>query len=188
MTEQQPYRLVVAHPDFELRRYPPCVVAEVTVGGGMSGAGNRAFGALAGYIGGRNHTRRAVAMTAPVVQEPQGRRLSMTSPVVQHDDDASGHVVGFVMPAGESLETLPEPDDDRVRLRAVPAQLAAARRYGGRWTESAYRDNLARLLEAVDRAGLTVVGAPRWARFDPPWTPWFRRHNEVVVPVAGEQE
>ena len=22
------------------------------------------------------------------------------------------------------------------------------------------------------------------ARFDPPWTPWFRRRNEVVLPVA----
>ena len=34
-------------------------------------------------------------------------------------------------------------------------------------------------------ADVSAAGAPRFARFDPPWTPWFRRRNEVVVPVLG---
>jgi hypothetical protein len=40
-------------------------------------------------------------------------------------------------------------------------------------------------MAALDAAGLEVVGPPRYVRFDPPWTPWFRRRNEVVVPVAA---
>lgn len=32
-------------------------------------------------------------------------------------------------------------------------------------------------------AGLTAVGAPRFARFDPPFKPWFLRHNEVIQDV-----
>jgi hypothetical protein len=28
-----------------------------------------------------------------------------------------------------------------------------------------------------------VVGEPIWARYDPPWTPWFRRRNEVLIAV-----
>ncbi len=172
MTEQQRFTVVATFPKFELRRYDACVVAEVEVGGSMDSAGNRAFRRLVRYIGGRNRTRRSLAMTAPVVQEEKGDR----------------HVVGFVMPAGETLQTLPEPEDPAVSLREVPEEVAAAMRYSGRWTESAYREREARLHDAVTRAGLTVTGSPRWARFDPPWTPWFLRHNEVVLPVAARDQ
>lgn len=183
MTEQQRFTVVETFPEFELRRYDACVVAEVEVEGSMGAAGNRAFRRLVGYIGGRNRTRRSLAMTAPVVQSPAGRTIAMTAPVVQ-EEQGDRHVVGFVMPAGETLQTLPEPEDPVVSLREVPAELAAALRYSGRWTESAYRARVARLHDAVANRGLTVTGPPRWARFDPPWTPWFLRHNEVVVPVA----
>lgn len=184
VTEQQRFSVVSTFPGFELRRYEPCVVAEVEVDGSLEAAGNRAFRRLVGYIGGRNRAGRSLAMTAPVVQEPAGRRIAMTAPVVQ-EEHGDRHVVGFVMPAGETLETLPEPTDPAVTLRALPEELAAAVRYSGRWTGSGYHQRVRQLEAAVARAGLTVTGPPRWARFDPPWTPWFLRHNEVVLPVAA---
>ena len=186
MTEQQRFTVVADYPEFQLRRYDACVVAEVEVASSMDSAGNRAFRRLVGYIGGKNRARRSMAMTAPVVQATAGRTIEMTAPVVQ-EEHGGRHVVGFVMPAGETLETLPEPEDASVSLREVPDELAAAMRYSGRWTETAYRERLARLNDAVGRAGLTVTGSPRWARFDPPWTPWFLRHNEVVLPVAAAE-
>lgn len=186
MTEQQRFSVVATFPQFELRRYDACVVAEVAVGGSSEGAGNRAFGRLVGYIGGRNHAGRKLAMTAPVVQEQPGRRIAMTAPVVQQEH-GDLHIVGFVMPAGETLDTLPDPTDASVSLRAVPGEYAAALRYSGRWTESAYLKRVMRLQDAVARAGLTVTGPSRWARFDPPWTPAFLRHNEVVLPVAAPE-
>jgi hypothetical protein len=63
--------------------------------------------------------------------------------------------------------------------------MAAALRFSGRWSRSSYEKRTAQLLVAVATAGLEVVGPPRYARFDPPWTPWFLRRNEVVVPVAA---
>jgi hypothetical protein len=42
------------------------------------------------------------------------------------------------------------------------------------------------LLAAVAAAGLVTVGQPRFARFDPPYTPWFLRRNEVLVDVAED--
>jgi hypothetical protein len=186
VTEQQRFNVVADYPEFQLRRYDACVVAEVVVAGSMDSAGNRAFRRLAGYIGGRNRARRSLAMTAAEVQATAGRTIGMTAPVVQ-EEHGDRHVVGFVMPAGETLETLPEPEDASVSLREVPDEIAAAMRYSGRWTESAYRERVARLRDAVGRAGLTVTGSPRWARFDPPWTPWFLRHNEVVLPVAAAE-
>jgi len=187
VAEEQKYSVVAAHPGFEVRRYDGHVEAEVVVDGAHEDAGNRAFRSLAGYIGGRNHTRRSIAMTAPVLQQAaEGRRMAMTSPVVQREGGRPGsHIVGFVMPADETLETLPEPDDVGVTLRAVPVEFAAALRYSGRWTQAGYEDQAARLQQAMADAGLQAIGQPRWARFNPPWTPWFLRRNEVVVPVAA---
>lgn len=170
MTEQQPYDVLGEHPGFELRRYPDHLVAETEVGAAFELAGNVAFPRLARYIGGHNRSSRKVAMTAPVVQEqvPGSRRF----------------VIGFVMPADLSAEHLPDPSDPSVRTRRVPAETAAAVRFSGRWSRAAFESRAEQLLEAVTAAGLEVVGPPRYARFNPPWTPWFLRHNEVVVPVA----
>jgi hypothetical protein len=171
VTEQQVYEVLVEYPDFELRRYPGHLVAETEVGGPFELAGNVAFPRLARYIGGHNRSSRKVAMTAPVVQEqdPQGRR----------------YIVGFVMPAGFTAQDLPDPLDPQVHTRAVPAETAAALRFSGRWTRGAFEKRAEELFAALDAAGLEVAGAPRYARFDPPWTPWFLRRNEVVIPVAA---
>jgi effector-binding domain-containing protein len=169
MTEEQPFDVLTEYPEFELRRYPEHVVAETRVKGSFEGVGNKAFMRLVGYIGGRNRQSQKVAMTAPVVQEAA--------------EDPGRYVVSFVMPAGFDLDGAPEPTDRDVRLRAVPAQTAAALRFSGRWSRGRYDAHARRLLEAVEEAGLHVDGPLRFARFDPPWTPWFMRRNEVVVPV-----
>lgn len=170
MTEQQVYEVLKEYPEFELRRYPDHLVAETEVGGPFELAGNLAFPRLARYIGGHNRSSRKMAMTAPVVQEqdPRSRR----------------YVVGFVMAADVSAEDLPDPVDTTVHTRRVPAVTAAALRFSGRWSRGSYEKRAAQLLAALDAAGLEVVGALRYARFNPPWTPWFLRRNEVVVPVA----
>ena len=47
MTEQQSYDVLAAYPEFELRRYPKHLVAEIEVGGPFELAGNLAFPRLA---------------------------------------------------------------------------------------------------------------------------------------------
>lgn len=189
MTEKQRHEVVAQHDGFELRRYPAHLAAEVEVDGAFADAGNRAFGVLVAFISGRNTTRGKVAMTAPVVQEQASSRIAMTAPVVQESSGAPGrHVVAFVMPHEYTLATLPAPTDPRVRIREVPAQMAAVQAYRGRWSEAIYRDHLTALRAAVARDGLTVVGEPRFARFDPPWTPWPLRRNEVVLPVVVDAQ
>lgn len=184
--EEAAYETVEDFGDFELRRYAPLIHAEVQVDAAFERAGNQAFRVLAGYIGGRNVSAESVAMTAPVMQAPAGERIAMTAPV--HQTPATGgtgrYVVSFVMPAQYTLETLPRPTDPRVRLRQDDSRLVAARRYSGRWTEQRYLREEERLLEAVAAAGLEVAGAPEYARYNPPWVPWFLRRNEVLVEIA----
>ena len=186
MTEQQRYDVLGEFPGFELRRYAAHLVAEVEVEGSFADAGNRAFGVLVAFISGRNSTSGRLAMTAPVVQEQAPTRIAMTAPVLQEDGSGPArHVVAFVMPSGFSLDTLPSPTDPRVTLRDVPSQVAAAATFSGRWSERLYQEHLEALRSAVSGAGLHAAGAPRFARFDPPWTPWFLRRNEVVLPVSS---
>jgi len=185
MTEQQRYDVVGSYPGFELRCYPEHLVAEITVDGSFESAGNRAFMPLAGYIGGRNRFRAKVAMTSPVIQEPAASaRIAMTAPVIQQASERSGqYVVSFVMPSRYTERTLPEPTDPRIAVRTVPEQYAAAVRYSGRWARGAYQARERRLLAGVRRAGFEPVGPVRFARYNPPWTPWFLRRNEVVMQV-----
>jgi hypothetical protein len=181
VTEQQPYEVVQSYPTFELRRYPAHLVAEVSVQGSFEDAGNRAFRPLFDYITGQNESARSVAMTAPVVQETAtSEKVAMTAPVVQVENGSGDQVVSFVLPSSMTLETAPVPANPNVRVRELPGRLAAAMRYSGRWTEAGYRRRLAQLKTDMVRVGLHPGGTARFARFDPPFKPWFLRHNEVV--------
>lgn len=185
MTGQQPYELVNRRDGFELRRYPAHLVAEIEVDGSFDEAPNRAFRPLAGFINGANHSRRQIAMTAPVTQQAAGpEKIAMTAPVVQQPAARPGsYLVQFVMPSGFTAQTLPVPEDARVRRREIPQQLAAAVRFSGRWTRKGFEERGAALRRAVVTAGLRPAGPVRYARFNPPWTPWFLRRNEAVQPV-----
>lgn len=195
MTEQQPYELVRRYPHFELRRYPEYAVAEVAVNADFDRAGNAAFRHLFNYISGNNTGRQRLAMTAPVIQEhvigergaPQ--KLAMTAPVVQSGPlPGAGRpaefVVAFVLPAGVTAESAPVPTDPKVTLRAVPGSLAAAVRFSGSGSAAGFARHNEGLQAALTVAGLTPVGPPRFARFDPPFKPWFLRHNEVIQDVS----
>jgi hypothetical protein len=185
--EEPQYRLVATYPDFELRRYAPYLVAETEVSGDFEKVGNQAFRILADYIFGNNRAREKMAMTAPVSQRPaEGEKTAMTAPVTQESrgEGPATYALSFVMPSRYTLEALPEPVDPRVRLRAVPARLMAARRYSGRWSEGNYREYEAALLKAVKTVGLRPIAAPVYARYNSPFSLPFLRRNEVLVDVA----
>ena len=187
MTEKQAYEVVRTHEEFELRRYASHVVAEVVVRAPFEDAGNTAFRVLLGYISGQNRSASKVAMTAPVIQrEPQ--TIPMTEPVEQRETSEGEYAVAFVLPSSFTLDTAPVPTSPEVQLHERPAVLSAARRYRGRWTQAAFEHHREELDRAVRAAGLTPVGSPRWARFDPPFVPAFLRRNEVVQDVVEDSE
>jgi effector-binding domain-containing protein len=123
-------------------------------------------------------------MTAPVSQEPRGEKIQMTAPVGQRSVQEKW-AVSFMMPASYTLETLPEPDDPKVTLRPVPARRMAAVSYSGFWSEKNYIRYKLELETWIQEKGLTIIGDPTWARYNPPFTPWFLRRNEILIPVAA---
>ena len=174
------YTIVSTDDAFEVRRYEPYLVAETVVNATAEEAGNQGFRILAGYIFGQNKGARKIEMTAPVAQTPA--IMAMTAPVAQ-SATSDGYVVQFAMPQEWTLETLPEPTDSRVKLRAIPARTLAVISYSGTWSQSNYEENLKKLQDALAKAGLKWHGAAVWARYDPPWKPWFWRRNEILLEV-----
>jgi len=73
-----------------------------------------------------------------------GRRPPMTAPVGGGSGDGAW-VVTFTMPLGETLESLPVPDDPRVTLHEAPAARVAVHRFSGRWTDGKYAEKTAAL-------------------------------------------
>ncbi len=172
-------------PDISLRSYPPLVAAEVTLGTDRDQAGNTGFRSLAGYIFGGNDGARSIAMTAPVVMAPAaGIRIPMTAPVTQAAASAGAWTVRFYMPAGYTLATLPRPKDARIHLLEVPAAEIAVIRFSGLASEADVALRTRELQAFIEARHWRPTGAPSLARYNPPWTLWFLRRNEVWIPVA----
>lgn len=182
--EEAAYTVVTKDGKFEIRDYPSHILAETAVDGGLEEAGNLAFNRLFRYISGDNRLGGKVAMTAPVSQEPRSEQIKMTAPVGQ-ERLGDKWAVSFMMPASYTLETLPAPTDPLVTLRQVPARRMAAVRYSGVWSKKRYLQYKGELESWIRESGLAVVGDPVWARYNPPFTPWFLRRNEILIPVAG---
>jgi len=182
--EEPSYEVVQQLDGAEVRQYAAYVVAQVLVSGPADQAGNQAFPILAGYIFGKNKGARKFDMTAPVTQAAAPVKLEMTAPVTQAAA-AGGYVVQFVLPKGVTLATAPEPIDPRVQLREVPSSRVAVIRYSGFWSQSNYDEHLGKLQVALRAAQVAWTGEPTLSRFDPPFTPWFMRRNEIWLTVQS---
>jgi len=181
--EEPSFQTVLRDGDFEIRAYPALVVAEVTVTGDQKEAGNKGFRLLAAYIFGGNKRKQGIAMTAPVAQQPTSEKIAMTAPVTE-TRDAGQWVVRFTMPSSYTLETLPEPNDSRVHLRvAAPARFAVVR-FSGLARPDDVTAKTTELTAWIQRRSLRAEGPPSLAQYNPPWTLWFMRRNEVMIPIA----
>ena len=180
--EEARYKVLEKDNRFEIRDYAPHILAETIVEGDLEEAGNKAFNRLFRYISRDNRSRTKVTMTAPVSQQPMGEKIKMTAPVEQRRVQEKW-AVSFMMPASYTLKILPEPEDPNITLRQVPARRMAAVHYSGFWSEKRYLRYKLELESWIQERGLTVVGDLIWARYNPPFTLWFLRRNEILIPI-----
>lgn len=188
-TEQPEFALVKADGDFELRDYPPLVVAEVISTGDRQAASGASFRRLAAYIFAQDRPEggERIAMTSPVLQQraDADEKIAMTSPVLQQKTGTNAWRMRFVMPAKYTLETLPPAPAD-ITLSELPARRMAAVQFNGNGSSA----DLARMTGQLDawiaRAGLTPAGAAEYAFYDAPMIPGPLRRNEVLIPVVAD--
>lgn len=180
--------------DIEIRRYAPRIVAQVDLSGEGREALDEGFKILAGYIFGKNSSRRKVAMNSPGEGEPE--KIAMTAPVtaqpttipmtspVTASRAGTGLIVSFFMPPSYTLATLPEPHDRRIKLIELPEEQFAAIRFSGGWNASSFDKHAQRLLDRLSKENIWTAGSPVNAYYNPPFTLPFLRRNEVLVPLA----
>ncbi|MCF7824688.1 MAG: heme-binding protein [Candidatus Marinimicrobia bacterium] len=183
--EEAKYSVVQKDGQFEIRDYESYLLAEIDIEGSMEGASSMAFRPLFNYISGANRSQSKVAMTSPVSQEMANQKIKMTTPVSQEQNQGSW-AISFMMPDHFTLETIPVPEDKRVRIREVPGRRVATIRYSGFWDEKGYSRHKTKLESWIAAQGLEPAGPAIWARFNAPYTPWFLRRNEVQIPVVSK--
>lgn len=181
--DEPPFRVIESAPPVEIREYAPYVVAETRVAGGFRDVGNEGFRRLFAYISGENRGAAKIAMTAPVTQQAASEKIAMTAPVTQQAD-GDVYRIAFVLPSQYTVESAPLPTNPDIRLVQVPARRVVAVRYSGLWSAENYKEALGQLTAFAQQRGLKLIGEPVYARYDPPFMPWFLRRNEILVEIA----
>jgi hypothetical protein len=166
-TEMRPYKVLKQDNNIEVRHYPPVTMASVEQDGDIDNR-NGNFGVLAGYIFGGNEDNRSIAMTTPVeMGEAPGGKVRMS----------------FMMPTEIDADSLPEPNDSRVKLHQSEAFYAVSIRFGG-WSDSnkikKYEGELRKWMKKhkVDPAGERM-----FMGYNPPYQ-LVNRRNEVLIPLT----
>ena len=142
MVETIKYEIVREIDKVEIRSYPKIIVARVEESSG-------GFNLLYRFITGENRQKAKVKMTSPVVSQ----QVEMTSPVLSETG-----TMAFVLPKEFTLETTPEPMDERVKIVEIPARLIAALCFSGGWSEAHFEKEKQELLDALSEAKIKTKG------------------------------
>ena len=169
----------------QIRQYKPMIIAEVKVRGERNEAIGDGFRLLADYIFG-NKTVMKKATTPESAPQPANKKIAMTAPVQQQANDNQWSV-SFVMPAEYHLETLPQPNNKAVKLRLVPEKRFVAIQFSGGNSESTISKHEKQLARSVDVNQLQILGPPKYAFYNPPWTLPFLRRNEIMFEIQERE-
>jgi SOUL heme-binding protein len=173
--EMPPYTVEWSEGAREIRAYGPHLLAEVKVSGSRSGAIQKGFRLLAGYIFGGNATGEKIAMTVPVAQTPEETSVKATG--------GETWVVSFMMPARYTTETLPAPRDGHIRFVKAEASRQLVERFSGIPGTEGLAERAAVLRAWATAQGYEITAGPHYYFYDAPLTlPWKRR-NEVAFTI-----
>lgn len=190
--EKPQYQVIEEREGYELREYNAYIRAEVDLDGSEKNAMNRGFRPLANYIFGGNTENQKIEMTSPVTQGPAPifgelkslEEVASSSDLQEDPQMEEKHTVSFIMPSEYTLDALPTPNNESLRLVEVPTHTVAAIRFSGWGANGTMHDKHEKLISMLEADGIEVLGKPLFARYDPPWTLPFFRRNEVLVPVS----
>jgi len=164
---QAQYTVIAKTQDYEIRLYAEHLEAQTAVEGPNSVAMNSGFRIIARYIFGGNKNNQSISMTAPVLASIEGK----------------ADTLAFIMPKPFTLQTLPTPQDPRVKIVNIPEKKVAALRF--RWYRSDSRLSAmrTRLLASLARDGIATKNRPVYAGYNAPWTPFWMTRHEILVDI-----
>ena len=184
-TEEPEFTLISQENAIEVREYKPKIIASVEVEGDFDDASSKGFKLLADYIFGNNLLNgeaQKISMTAPVEMTPLAEDIVMTSAIMKSEVNHKWQV-NFVMPKEYSLDTLPRPNNEQVKIIEIPKEKYAVIVFSGLVRDSSYSEKAQLLNDFIMTKNFTQLEAIKIARYNPPWTLPFFRRNELMVKI-----
>ena len=179
--EKPDYKVIQSEQNIEIRQYEPMIIAEVDVEGKREDAIRDGFRLIADYIFGNNKVKLDIAMTSPV-QQQESQKIAMTAPVQQQSTGRSWQI-SFVMPSKYSMKSLPEPNNDRVRLKKILSKKFIVIKFSGTNSNKNLAEHEKQLMSYIEVKQFKIIGSPKYAFYSPPWTLPFMRRNEVMLEI-----
>lgn len=179
--ETPKYKIIKSEDIIEIRKYDPIIIAEVQTKGNRKNSITEGFRLLADYIFGNNTNNHDISMTAPV-QQQKNTKIAMTSPV-QQQSMGDNWLVSFVMPSEYKIDTLPKPINERISLKEIPAKTFVVVSFSGINSDNNMQKHEKILQKYIENNDLSVIGAPIYAFYNPPWTLPILRRNEIMFEI-----
>ncbi len=164
--ETPKYTVLKSYDDFELRQYGSMILAQTVMQSvSYENTSSQGFRTVASYIFGGNEENKKIAMTAPVIMEM--------------GDDTK---MSFVMPKEHSIESLPEPSSEEVKILKVSPKKYAVITFPGYANNKKIDKYAKKLLKSIKSEGLQTVGNVKFMGYNAPWQV-IGRKNEIAVEV-----
>ena len=179
--EKPDYKVIQSEQNIEIRQYEPMIIAEVEVDGKREDAIRDGFRLIADYIFGNNTVEQNISMTAPV-QQKENKKIAMTSPVQQQLAGKSWQI-SFVMPSKYNMDSLPVPNNNRVRLKEILTKKFVVIEFSGTNSNENVTEHENQLMSYIEANQIKIIGSPKYAFYNAPWTLPFLRRNEVMIEI-----
>ena len=177
--EKPDYKIIQSEQNIEIRQYDPMIIAEVEVDGKREDAIRDGFRLIADYIFGNNTVEQNISMTAPVQQK---EKIAMTSPVQQQLAGKSWQI-SFVMPSKYSMNSLPVPNNNRVRLKEILTKKFVVIEFSGSNSNENVIGHENQLMKYIKANQINIIGSPKYAFYNAPLTLPLLRRNEVMIEI-----
>ncbi len=161
-TEEQSYQIIQTKADFEIRYYPPVMMASY-----LSESNNSSgFRYLFRYISGANESQTKISMTTPVHMEKT----------------LKGNSMAFVLPRKFQPETTPSPQESKVQIYQSEEGYFAAIRYSGYTNVTKEKEFTEQLEKSLKSEGIKITGTPVILVYNSPYN-FINRRNEICIPI-----
>ena len=159
--ETQSFDLIKKVDEAEIRFYPPAMK--------IRSSRKNGFGALFGYISGRNSRDQKIAMTTPVY-------------LGKNEDN---EMMEFVLPRSINKSNAPKPLSEKVEVYESRSGYYIAHSFGGYAFDSSVKRVRKNLEEIAFRNKIKLIGDPFVLVYDSPYK-IINRKNEVLFEVDFE--